>query len=117
MHPVRHGRDQVPEEVAGDATGGSLVQLGKGKLTRAVDGYEEVELALLSPHLGDVDVEVADRIRLEPRLGGLVALGLGQARDAVALQAAMQTKARQARDRGLERVEAVIQRQERMPPK
>src|SRR4051812_29735374 len=32
MHPVGHGRDQVSEEVAGDATGGFLVQFRKGKL-------------------------------------------------------------------------------------
>src|SRR4051794_37452295 len=116
MHPVGHSRDQVAQEVAGNAPGGFLVQFRKGKLTRAVDGYKEVELALLRPHLGDVDVEVADRIRLEPLLGGLVALGLGQARDAMPLQAAMQTGARQVRDRGLERVEAVIQRQKCVPP-
>src|SRR5215211_346502 len=67
MHPVRNGRDQVAQEVASDATGGCLVQFRKGKLTRAVDGHEEVELALLSPHLGEVDVEVADRIRLDAK--------------------------------------------------
>src|SRR4051795_7010546 len=114
MHPVGHSRDQVAQEVAGKAPGGFLVQFRKGKLTGAVDGYKEVELALLSPHLGDVDVEVADRVRLEPLLGGLVALGLGQARDAMPLQAAMQTGARQVRDRGLQRVKAVVQRQERV---
>src|SRR5215212_11246160 len=103
MHPVGHGRDQGAQEVAGDATGGFLVQFRKGKLTRAVDGYEEVELALLSPHLGDVDVEVADRIRLEPLLRGLLALGLGEPANAVPLQTAVQTGARQVRDRGLER--------------
>src|SRR5215217_263911 len=117
MHPVGHGRDHVAQEVSGDATSGFLVQFRKGKLTRAIDGHKEVELALLGPDLGDLDVEGADRIRLEPLLCGLVALGLGQARDAVTLQAAMQTGARQVRDRGLERIEAVIQRQERVPPK
>src|SRR5215208_7338641 len=102
MYPVRNGRDQVSEEVSGDATGGFLVQFRKGKLTRAVDGYKEVELALLRPHLGDVDVEVADRIRLEPLLRGFRALGLGEPAYAVPLQAAMQTGARRVRDRGLE---------------
>jgi hypothetical protein len=48
------------------------VQLGKGELGGAVDGNEEVELALLGPHLGDVDVEVADRVGLEARAPGLV---------------------------------------------
>jgi hypothetical protein len=35
--------------------------------------------------LGDVDVEIADGVRLEGFLGWLVAIDLGQARDAVAL--------------------------------
>jgi hypothetical protein len=45
---------------------------------------EEVELALLGPDLGYVDVEVADRVGLEALADRFVALGLGQARDAVA---------------------------------
>src|SRR5215204_5846725 len=117
MHPVGHGRDQVAQEVAGDATGGFLVQFRKGKLTRAVDGYEEVELAVLSPHLSDVDGEGADRIRLEPLLRGFLALGLGEPAHAVALQTAVPAGARQVRDRGLEGIEAVIQQQQRVPPK
>src|SRR5215213_527953 len=117
MHPVGHGRDQGAQEVSGNAPGGFLVQFRKGKLTRAVDGYKEVELALLRPHLGDVDVEGADRIRLEPLLRGFLALGLGEPAYAVPLQAAMQTGARQVRDRGLEGIEAVVQRQQRVPPK
>jgi hypothetical protein len=41
-------------------------------------------------HLSDVDMEVADRIGLELLLSGLVARHLGQAADAMPLQAAMQ---------------------------
>jgi hypothetical protein len=67
-------------------------------------------------HLGQVDVEVADRVGSEALLAGLVALDLGQPADAVPLQAAVQARARQVRDGGLEAVEAVIERQERMPP-
>ena len=66
---VGHGRDKVAEEVARDAPRRLLVQLDKGELGRAVDGHEEVELALLGPDLGNVDVEEADRIALE--LGAL----------------------------------------------
>src|SRR5215204_3333218 len=74
-----------------------------------------VELAGLGADLGDVEVEVADRVGLEALLARSLALGAGQAGDAVALQAAVQAGARQRRDRGLERVEAVVERQQRVP--
>ena len=66
------------------------MQLDEGELGGAVDGDEQVELAFFGPHLGDVDVEVADRVALELLLRRLVALDLRQPADAVALQAAMQ---------------------------
>jgi hypothetical protein len=53
------------------------VELGKGELRGPVNGHEEVELALRGPDLGNVDVEVADRVGLEALAGGLVAVGLG----------------------------------------
>ena len=64
--------------------------------------------------LGNVDVEVADRIALELLLSGLVAFDLGQAGDPVALQATMQRRSRQPRDCHLQRVEAVVERQQRV---
>ncbi len=84
--------------------------MSKGELAGAVDGYEEAELAFGGLHLGDVDVEEADRIRLERLLGCLVALDFGQTRDAVALQAAVQRGSGQLRDRRLQSVEAVVLR-------
>jgi hypothetical protein len=45
----------------------------------AAAGDQQVELALLGPDLGDVDVEEADRIALEPRALGLVAIRIRQA--------------------------------------
>jgi hypothetical protein len=42
--------------------------------------------AFFSAHLGDVDVEVADRVGLELLVGSLVAFRLGQPADAVALK-------------------------------
>ena len=45
-----------------------------------------MQLALLGPHLGDVDVEVADRVGLELLLGRLVAFDLRQPADVVALK-------------------------------
>jgi hypothetical protein len=65
VYLVGHGCDQVPEEVARDTGSGLLVQLDEGELGGSVDGVEQVELALLRPNLGDVDVKVADRIALE----------------------------------------------------
>jgi hypothetical protein len=113
---VGHGGHQSAQEVRGDPAGCPLVQLSEGELARAVDGDEQGEASLFRVHLGDVDVEVADRVGLEAGALGLVAFGVRQPGDAVALQAAVQARAPQVRDGGLEGVEAVIQRQERMPP-
>ena len=56
---VGDGRDQAQQELSRDGGGGLLVQLDEGELGGAVDGDEQVELALFGPHLGDVDVEVS----------------------------------------------------------
>jgi hypothetical protein len=73
-----------------------------------------VELALLRPDLGDVNVEVADRVAFELRAPRLVALSVRQTADAMALEAAVQAGAGEVRKRGLEGVEAVVQRQQRV---
>jgi hypothetical protein len=52
-------------------------------------------------HLGDIDVEEADRVALEFPLRRLVAFDVRQPADVMALQAAMQRRARQVRDRRL----------------
>ena len=67
-----------------------LDQLHDGEFARAINGDIEIELAFGGLDLGDIDVEIADWIGLEPLLGGLVALDLRQPRDAVTRQAAMQ---------------------------
>ena len=90
MDLVGNRLDEVPQEPGRDHLGGLLVQFGIGELAGAVDGHEEIELAFGRLHLGNVDVEVADRVALELLLGRLVAFDIGQAGDAVALQAAMQ---------------------------
>ena len=61
-------------------------------------------------------MEEADRIAPELLLRWLVALDLRQAADAVALQTAMQGRARQVGDRCLQGVEAIVERQERVAP-
>ena len=91
------------------------MQLGEGELGCPVHGDEQVELALVGPDLGNIDVEVADGIALERLFGGLVAGDLGQAADAVALQTAVKRRPGQVRERRLECIEAVVQRQQGMP--
>jgi hypothetical protein len=90
VDPVGDGGGESPEEVAGDPAGGLLMQLDEGELARSVDGDEQIEPALLGMHLGDVEVEIADRVGLEARALGLVALDVRQASDAMALEAAVQ---------------------------
>jgi hypothetical protein len=87
---VGHGFEETAEEVGRDPRRGFLVQLDEGELRGAVDGDEQVELALLGPDLGDVDMEVADRVALELALVGLVAVDLRQPADPMTLKAAMQ---------------------------
>jgi hypothetical protein len=46
------------------------VQLSEDELRRPINGHEEVELALLSANLGNVEVEVADRVMNRPGFAG-----------------------------------------------
>ena len=71
---VKHGLEKGCQELGCGPRRGLLVQLDEGELRSAVDRDEEVELALLGSDLGDVDVEVADRVApelLNLRLTGL----------------------------------------------
>ena len=72
------------------------------------------ELTLLGPQLGDVDVQVADGVALELGPLGLVALHVRQAADVVALEQPMQCGPTEMRDESLKRIEAVVERQQRM---
>lgn len=65
--------------------------------------------------LRDVDVEVADQVGFELRTLRLVALDVRQATDAVTLQTAMKRRAGQMRQARLQRLEAVIERQQSVP--
>ncbi len=86
-----------------------------GKFAGAIDGDVEVKLALGSLDFGDVDVDVADRIGFELLPYRLVASDLRQPRDAMTLQAAMQLRVGQMRDRRLQGVEAIVEREHHMP--
>lgn len=114
---VGRGLDKRVQEVGRKSLGGLLMHLDEGELRCPVDGDEEVKLALLGANLRDIDVDVTDRVGLELLAPGPVAIHVGQPGDVVPLQAAMQRGAGQLRDRGLKSVEAIVQRQQRVPAK
>jgi hypothetical protein len=87
---VRNGINQVTEEVGCNSTRRLPVQLDESELRGPVNGDQKIELALSGLHLGDVDMEEADRIRLELLLRDFLASDVRQASDAMALEAAMQ---------------------------
>jgi len=114
VHLVGYGGDEAAQEVSGGAARDLFVQFDKGELGGPVDGHQEIELALSGMDLGDINMEVAERIGLELALARLLALDVRQPGHAMALQAAMQRGAGQVGDRGLQGIEAVIQRQQGM---
>ena len=79
-----------------------------------VDRDEEVELAFLGSDFGDIDMKEAARIGLEPASLGLVAVDIRQLADPMALQAMMQGRSRQMRNRRLQGVKTIVERQERV---
>jgi hypothetical protein len=89
---------------------GLLHKLYEGKFAGAVDRDIQVQLAFGRPYLGNVDVEVTDRIGFELLLVWFVAFDFRQPRNAMTLQAAVQRGARQVGDRRLERIQAIVQR-------
>lgn len=89
--------------------------MSDGELGGPVDTDEEKEIAFGRLHFGDVDVKEADGVALELLPLGFVALDIRKTRDAVTLQAAMQRRSCQVRERGLESIEAISQRQQRVP--
>jgi hypothetical protein len=92
------------------------MQFNEGELRGPVNRDHEIELALGGSNLSYIDMEIADWIGLELALGRSFAFDLRQAGDSMTLKAAMQRRARQMRDRRLQRVKAVVERQERMRP-
>ena len=92
---IRHGLDQGAQEIRGRVDVGPLLKLGKGELRGSVDCDEEVELALFGPDLGDIDVEVADRVGGEALPLRPVALNFWQSTDAMPLQASVEGGSRQ----------------------
>jgi len=56
------------------------MQIGEGELRGPIDGGEEVEPALRGAYVGNVDVEVADRVSLELALYAMPLQAAGQGR-------------------------------------
>ena len=90
MDAVRHGCQQVFEELSRGSPVSLVDQLGDRELAGAVDADEQIQLAFGGLHLSDIDVEEADRVALEALPLWLVALDVRQARDAVSLKAPIQ---------------------------
>ena len=67
-----------------------MVWAADRELAGAIYADEQVKLAFGGLHLGNIDVEEADGITLEALTLGLVAFDVGQAGDAVPLEAAVQ---------------------------
>jgi hypothetical protein len=91
------------------------MQFDEGELRGSVDCDNEVEFALRGSDFSNVDMKIADRVSLEFSLRRGFAFDLRQPGDPVALQAAMQRRARQMRDGRLQGVQAIVERQQSMP--
>lgn len=111
---VRNSFDERSEERDGGPRICFFDEFDDGELRGAVDGYEQVELAFGGPHLGQVDMEEADRMGIELLPLRHVPFHVRQTADAVTLQTSMKGRASELRDRGQKCVEAVIQRQQRV---
>lgn len=78
VNPVWHRCNQSHEEGRSRRSTSLPDDLDEGKFTRPVNGNVEVELALGRLHLGDVDMEIADRIGFELLLVRFVPSHIGQ---------------------------------------
>ena len=66
---VGDGGEQATQEVPGGPARHLLMQLDESELRGPVDCDDEIELALGGSNLGDVDMEIADWLALNLRLG------------------------------------------------
>jgi hypothetical protein len=118
-----HGVQLVGEDLDHLAQEGGTVGLGigieegdVGELGYAVDREEHEQLALSQAQLADVDVDIADLGCSKALAPGRLLLALGQPRDAVADEAAMQGAARELGDGLAQAAQDVVQRQQRPAP-
>ena len=113
---VGHGFEHVLQELPSCLSISRFNELSDSKFGSSIDADEQVELPLSGLHLGDVYVEEPDGVALELLALWFVPFDIRQTRDAVSLQAPMQRRACQVRDGWLQGLEAVVQRQQRVPP-
>src|SRR6266446_6599934 len=113
VNPVRKCGHDTTEESRSGARIGCLMELDVGELGNSIDGEEHVQLALGKTQFTRVDVDVTDlRLGEAPALHGIL-LTSRQARDAVPLEAAMQSTAGELRDCLTKATEHVIEWQQR----
>ena len=116
VNSVGHVFDEPSEEVRCGPVSGPFVEFCKGELADPIDRNEQIQLALLGPDLREIDVDVPKRIRLELPTWRR-ALGVRQTADAVALEETVQRGSSEMRDRRLEGLEAIVERQRRVSTK
>ena len=89
MDAIRNGLDECFKERCRSSHICLFDEFDHSELRGAVDGHEQVELAFGGSHLGQVDVEEADRIGVELLPPGLVAFHVRQTADAMTFQTPM----------------------------
>ena len=112
---IGYRRDEPLQESASICTFVAGQQFNIGELGGTVDGDEEIEFAFIASEMANVQVKVADGIGFEALLRRL-AFRLRQAVYAMTFEATMQAGAGQMWDCLLQRVEAVIKRQQGLCP-
>lgn len=115
MNFVGDGLDQGLQESRSGMDVGAFLEVGESEFGCPINGNEELELAFGSLNLGNIDVKVADRVGFEFLLRRLVTVDIDQATDAMSLKASMQRRSCKVRNRRLQTVETVVERQQRMP--
>ena len=113
MHLIGQLVEYAPQKIGRDHAFGTRVEFGKHHFTGAVDGHEEILLALLGLHFGEIDVQIADGMVFEFLFRrSLPVFTQRQAADAVALKAAVRGRTRKAGNRGLQGVETIVEGQQ-----
>ena len=112
---VGHGLEEAPKKVGRRDLVHRGVKFRKDELAGAINTHKKVNLPLLGADLGDVDMKEANGVGLEGFARRLVAFDGSKARDAMALETAMEGGARQARNAGFGGVEAVVEGEQREP--
>ena len=87
---VGDGLDQGFEEGGGCRHVRLHLQPHEGEFARSIDRHLKAQLAFRCADFSEINVEEADRIALEARLGRLVVFDIREPRDPMALQTAMQ---------------------------